>query len=131
MSLAGYRRITVTLLVAVVILLAALWNSAWQRTYAKWDAKDARLSVRMIEKMRYKAVHSPAPEAALCLQEIVGYRADWNWQRSDLRLGELVDSERTAAIRDVIEHLKRITGEDLGETPDKWIENYLGQNLQP
>jgi hypothetical protein len=30
-----------------------------------------------IKQMRYRVVHSPAQEAALCLQDIVGYQANW------------------------------------------------------
>jgi hypothetical protein len=41
-----------------------------------------------------------------------------------MKLRRMVDIARAAAVDDLITHLRSKTGVDLGDDPQKWIENY-------
>lgn len=43
---------------------------------------------------------------------------------SDPFLNKILERERARIIRDIIESLRKKTGEDLGDEPEKWIHNY-------
>jgi hypothetical protein len=74
--------------------------------------------------MRSKALQSEPHDSARWLKEIVDEYSNWKWQKPELLLGDLVEFQRSSSIRDIIEHLRKQTGEDLGDAPGTWIAKY-------
>jgi hypothetical protein len=124
MNVIGYKRLTVGLVILAIVQVVALWMLGWHDTHAMWDVRDARLAVLHIESYRHSALQSSPQEAASTLQDIITCYRPWHWQRADLHLAELVEKQRAAAVRDVIDHLRTKTGEDLGGSAEPWIQKY-------
>jgi hypothetical protein len=87
-----------------------------------WDVRYARIAIRRIEGNRYEALRVTVPTAVTCLEDIETCYAKWNWHRADLQLGGLVEEQRAAAVRTVIEDLRKRTGLELGDDSRRWIE---------
>jgi hypothetical protein len=99
----------------------------------------------VIEFYRNTPVHAKPAVAATCLRYIVEFKLPDEYQfpkgkprtrpamvNASTNLGRdgfakvhhMVDIERVAAASDVIACLRRKTGEDLGNDPQRWIESY-------
>ena len=131
MSLTGHKTASALLVVLAACLVVALGGLGWQSTYANRDAREAYLASKHMKSMRQRALRSDPRAAAACLQEIASERVHVGWLRPELHFKELVESQRAAAVHDVIQYLQLKTGGNLGETPDKWIERYAGSIRQP
>ena len=55
---------------------------------------------------------------------VVGYYPSGSKQEAGFRLDRMVELERTAAARDIVAYLRTKTGEDLGTSPEAWIQKY-------
>jgi hypothetical protein len=110
--------------VLAALLAVSLWKVGWYATYLKWDIRDARLAIKYIERTRFEALHSDPHASAEALKEVAEAYPKWKWQRPELHLGDLVESQRASAVRDIIEYLRKQTGEDLGDAPGAWIAKY-------
>jgi hypothetical protein len=117
MTLHVYKRLTAMLVITVIGLLLALWRVAWCKAHVEWDARETRLAVKRIENLRSLAIRSDPKECAECLSGIAGSYSPKTWQRPDLRMQEIVEWCRTAAIHDVTAYLRAKTGKDVGESP--------------
>jgi hypothetical protein len=79
---------------------------------------------QIFDEMRTKALQSDAPGAAGCLEYVVGYYPSGSKQETGSQLDRMVERGRTLAARDIIAYLRAKTGEDLGESPEAWIQKY-------
>lgn len=78
----------------------------------------------IFDDMRAKALQSDTAGAAGCLEYVVWYYPSGSKQETGSRLDRIVERERELAVRDILEYLCARTGEDLGESPDAWIQKY-------
>ena len=85
------------------------WNHAVQRVRAAFADEQTRI----FDNMRSRALQSISPP------DIAGSK-----QRTGSNLERVVERHRTAVVHDIIAHLRRITGEDLGESPERWIRKH-------
>ena len=76
--------------------------------------------------MRTRALQATSPsEIAGALEYVVGYYPSGSKQCAGSRLDRVVERHRTAVVRDIIAHLRRTPGKDLGDSRDPWIRNYV------
>lgn len=130
MTVTGYKRSLVVLSIAVVLLLACVWHLVWRYSLQRADARAAWSTVVDYER-------SQRVLGAMTVNDTVAYldaitRA--NLSASDRHLSMIMQRERTRVVRDVIQELRKKTGEDLGEDPQAWIKRYhrtLGATLSP
>lgn len=116
-------------LALLALFLAGLsWELAWYDTHAKWDTRDAQIALRKIAMLRRLGLQSTPEVSAHYLQQISECHVPKKWKRPDLHLGELVESQRAAAIREVAERLEKITAKHLGNDPDAWVEATRGMD---
>jgi hypothetical protein len=74
--------------------------------------------------MRTRALQSSASDAAGCLQYVVHYYESGSKQETGSRLDRMVERERQRAAQDIMAYLRIKTGQDLGESPEAWIQKY-------
>lgn len=102
--------------------------------------------VEVIEHYRQAGLGGSVSRAAECLQYVVEFKlpdgygpptatietnlpsfvpSSRNMKRAAFtKLRRMVEIERSAAVGDIIAHLRAKTGSDLGGDPQKWIETY-------
>jgi len=120
MSTTGYKRLTVLLAVVIVVLLGLVWHLNMKFQIQRWDERDTWSAIRDFEMRRNMALRAEPKEAVEILDTIVQLPP----RQSTNSLGRIIEHERAVAIRDVIGYLRKKTGEDLGDEPQKWIEKY-------
>jgi hypothetical protein len=117
---------SVILVVGVAILGLAiiggwlLWGYMWLSVQVAW-AED---QTAIVEEMRERALKSGARTAAGCLEYAVRYYPSGTKQTVGSRLDRMVERGRACAIKDILIHLRRVTGDDLGDDPEAWIQKY-------
>ncbi len=122
------KRLTImrwTARVGLAILFVALllsYGLLWLR------AGFADEQTRNFEMSRNKALQSDAAGAASCLDFVVYYYPSGTKQEAGSGLDRTVERVRRSAIRDIIAHLRTLTGEDLGESPEPWVAKYARQS---
>jgi hypothetical protein len=80
---------------------------------------------RIFDEMRTQALQSNSPpDIAGALAYAANYYPSGSKQRAGSRLDRVVERHRTAVVRDIVAHVRRSTGEDLGESPELWIQKY-------
>ena len=80
--------------------------------------------VHIFDEMRIRALQSDPEEAVGCLEYVARYYPSGTKQEAGSRLDRMVESSRTSSAREIIAYLRAKTGEDLGDTPEPWIEKY-------
>lgn len=125
MTVTQYKRLTITLTIAVIILVALstflFWNYSWQHIEVAFASEQTRI----FEEMRARASESDPAAAAGYLEYAVRYYPSGSKQRTGSRLDLMVERERSAAVRDIITYLRVKTGQDLGTNAEKWIERFV------
>lgn len=124
MSIPGYKRLTIALSIVCVGLLVLYGCLFWSYGWLKIGVAFASEQTHIFEEMRTKALQSDATGAAGCLQYVVYYYPSGTKQQSGSRLDTMVERERGRAERDIIACLRSRTGQDLGESPEAWIQKY-------
>ena len=124
MSITSYKRLTIALGVVCVGLLVLCGFLFW--SYGSLTIRLALASeqTKIFDEMRTQALQSDAAGAAGCLEYVVGYYPSGSKQETGSRLDRIVERERTLAARDIVAYLRTKTGEDLGASPEVWIEKY-------
>ena len=120
----GYRRIVIASGIAVVGLLALAWELAVRSAIQQADARDAWSAIVDYGRSRDAALRSAPREAVQMLETIATLPPRRTNHASPVL--RMVERERDRDVRDVIEYLRKKTGEDLGDDPAKWIEKYSG-----
>jgi hypothetical protein len=124
MSISFYKRLSVflgVLCVGLVVLCGWLfWKHGWLTIRVAFASEQTQI----FEDMRAKALQSDAGSAADCLRYAVWYYPSGSKQEKGSRLDRMVERERTRAALDIVAYLRNKTGEDLGESPEVWIQQY-------
>lgn len=124
MSISGYKRLTVALGVLCIGLLILCGSLFWSYGCLKIQVAFANEQTGIFEEMRTRALTSDPAGAAGCLEYVVSYYPSGSKQETGSRLDRMVERERTRAARDMVAHLRSKTGEDLGDSPEAWIQKY-------
>jgi hypothetical protein len=124
MSIPAYKRLTIALCFGVLGLLVLSALLCCRYGSLKMRVAFASEQTQIFEEMRAKALQSDAAGAAGCLGYVVSYYPSGNKQESGSRLDRMVERERVLAERDIIAYLRTKTGEDLGASPETWIQKY-------
>jgi hypothetical protein len=124
MSISGYKRLTTTLGVISVCLLVLcvflFWSHGWLTIRVAWASEQTAI----FHEMRTQALRSDPAGAAGRLEYVVGYYPSGSKQEAGSRLDRMVERERTLAAQDIVAYLRAKTDEDLGESPETWIQKY-------
>ena len=125
MSISTLKRLIWALGITCLLLFAGggllFWNYGWLKIHAAF----AEEQTRIFEDMRIKALQSTAPaDIAGSLQYVVWYYPSGTKQDLGSRLDRTVERHRAATIREIIAHFRRITGQDLGDSPEPWLQKY-------
>lgn len=107
-----------------VILVALLAWQSWSNFRLGFHALMADDQTRMFEECRERALQSDAAGAADCLRSAFRYYPSGTKQQVGSHLDLIVERHRSSAAREIINHLRRITNEDLGDKPEPWITKY-------
>ena len=75
-------------------------------------------------EMRARALQGNVAEGAICLEYVVNYYPSGTKLDTGSRLDRIVERDRARAVADIIAHLRRQTGEDLGDDPGTWIKKF-------
>ena len=124
MSIPGCKRLTIALGVVSVGLLVIYGCLFWSYGWLKIRVAFATEQTQIFEDMRTQALQSDAAGAAGCLEYVVGYYPSGSKQETGSRLDHMVERERALAVRDIVAYLRTKTGQDLGESPEAWIQKY-------
>ena len=124
MSIPGYKRLTIALGVVCVGLVVLCGSLFWSHGLLKIRVAWASEQTKIFDEMRTRALQSDAAGAAGCLEDVVGYYPSGSKQPTGSRLDRMVEHERTLATRAILAYLRTKTGEDLGESPEVWIQKY-------
>jgi hypothetical protein len=120
------RRRTVWILVAVVVVMAALliWSVAENLRF-QIQTVLADGHAMMIEEMRDAALESTNVTAvADSLRRVSRFYASPKADTNRSPAERLLRRVRSGSEREIIAHLRRLTGKDIGDTPARWIEAY-------
>ena len=124
MTSSGYKYITITLIL-VVVLLAALCGKLFV-DYAALNISTslARGQIQTFDDMRDRALNSDVTESANCLRYAAHYYQSGTKQTTGSTLDWIVERQRGEAVQAIIAHLRAKSGENLGDDPEKWVEKY-------
>ena len=120
MSITGYKRLTVLLAVVVVVLLGLVLHFTMKFQIQRWNERDTWSAIRDFDMRRDAALRAEPKEAVEFLDTIVQLPP----RQGTNALGTMIEHERAIAVRDVIDYLRKKTGEDLGDDPTRWISKY-------
>jgi len=84
----------------------------------------ARERVQVIAYATDRALRGTPAEAAAHLEYVLGYYPPGQGRSAGAELDAIVETHRRVCTRQIIEHLKRTTGENLGDEPRAWIERF-------
>ena len=79
-------------------------------------------------EMRTRALQGNVGEAIRCLDYVVNYYPSGTKLPTGSRLDRIVERERAQAVKDIVARLRRLTGEDLGDDPARWTQEFAGQS---
>jgi hypothetical protein len=121
----AFKRIAVVLGVFCAVLFVGsgfvFWNYGWLHLQAAFADEQTQI----FDEMRTQALQSTAPpDIAGSLGYVVNYYPSGSKQRTGSKLDRVVERHRTTVVREIIAHLRLTTGDDLGESPEVWIQKY-------
>lgn len=122
--MAGPRRLVAVLAVLLLGLLAGSGWLLWSLAVLRIEVAFAAEQTAIFEQMRQEALQGDARTAAGCLEYVVNYYPSGTKQRAGSKLDRLVERARALAVADIVAHLRRTTGEDLGDAPEPWVRKY-------
>ena len=124
MSNTAYKRLTIALGVVCIGLVILYGRLVWTNGLLKIRVAFASEQTQIFDDMRTRALQSDAAGAAGCLEYVVGYYPSGTKQQTGSRLDRIVERQRAFVVRDIVAYLRSKTGEDLGESPEAWIQKY-------
>jgi hypothetical protein len=124
MSISGYKRLTIALVVVCVGLIVLCGSLFWSHGSLTIRVALASEQAKIFEEMRMRALTSDPAGAAGCLEYVVSYYPSGSKQETGSRLDRMVEQARALAARDIVAYLRTKTGEDLGASPEAWIQKY-------
>jgi len=125
MSIQTLKRLALVLGVLCAVLFVGSGFVFWSYGWLYVRAALADEQTQIFDEMRTQALQSTAPpDIASALEYVVIYYPSGTKQRAGSKLDRVVERHRTAVVRDIVAHLRRTTGQDLGESPETWIQKY-------
>ena len=125
MSIPALKRLAVALGVFCAVLFVGSGFLFWSDGYLHLQAAFADEQTQIFDEMRTRTLQSTAPpDIAGSLEYVVIYYPSGSKHRAGSKLDRVVERHRTAVVRDIVAHLRRTTGQDLGKSPDAWIQKY-------
>ncbi len=124
MSILEYKRLSIVLASLVIVLLGLLLSMSFKHGIARLDVKRANDKIDWFERMRASASKSDLQFGVQCLQDVAVLHNPTNGYHRLSLMDDLVERERQRAIRDIIAVLRTKTGANLGDDPQKWIQQY-------
>ncbi len=124
MTVTGYKRSLALLSAVVVVLLGCLWGFVWKCSLLRIDAQGAWILIMEYDKERRALSDMGVGDTVAYLHAI----AHASLNASDRHLSMIMQRERAQAVQNVIQDLRKKTGEDLGEDPEAWIRRYYPQD---
>jgi len=124
MSTTNYKRLTVALGVVCIGLLILCSCLFWSYGSLMTQVAFASEQTQIFEQSRVQALQCDVAGTAGCLEYVVHYYPSGSKQETGSRLDGIVEHERAVAERAIIAYLRTKTGQDLGETPEPWIQQY-------
>jgi hypothetical protein len=125
MSISGFKRLAIVLGVFCAVLLVASGFLYWCYGWLHIQTAMADDQTHIFDDMRTQALQSAAPhDISRSLEYVVFYYPSGTKQKTGSRLDRVVERHRTAVVREIIAHLRRTTGQDLGDNPEPWIQKY-------
>jgi hypothetical protein len=116
---------TFVLGISCVVLLVGGGLTFWNYGQLRLHASFANEQTQVFDGMWMRTLQSTAlPEIAGSLEYVVTYYPSGSKQREGLKLDHVVERYRTAVVREIVAHFRRITGQDLGDNPTPWIQKY-------
>jgi len=130
-----FARVTVAILSALM-LAAIVCAGFWFGRYDELDVRTrlAAGQTTSFGSVREKALQSTRPEEiAACIEHTLGYYPSGSdsGQPTGSRLDQIVEGVRRTAVDDMIRHLRAVSGVDLGDDPQKWIDKFRKPRGQP
>ena len=127
MTATSYKRLTVALSVLSITLLVVCGYQFWSYGLLKIRVAWADDQIKIFDEMRTQALQSDAHGAVGYLQYIVNYYPSGTKQEAGSPLDRMVERERNQTTQDIVTHLRAKTGENLGESPQSWIQKYANR----
>ena len=127
MTISGYQRVTIVLSIVCVALLALSAALIIHFLPLEMRVVIARSQVQLFDEMRERSLQTNTSGSADTMSYIVGYYPSGTKQIAGSPLDQIVEQARAAAIRECIDHLRKTTGEDLGDAAEPWIKKYGSQ----
>ena len=123
----SHKRLIIGLMVLLVLTAAAGASLLWELTWLQVRTAFAAEQTEIFEEMRTKALRLGPSQSAECLEYAVNYYPSGSKQEVGSRLDQIVERQRTSAVRDIIAHLRSKTGQDFGDDPQAWIKKFAGK----
>ena len=122
------RRWKVIAIVLSFALTASLVGCGWLIVNYLWlsvTASFASEQTRLFHEFRDEALATNDPaKAARYLDAVISYYPSGSKQQQGTTLDRLVERHRNDASMAIIRHLRQITGTDLGNDPQRWLEEF-------
>jgi hypothetical protein len=104
----------------VVVLLGSLWSLLWKWSLLRMDARGSWGLIMEYDNERRALGEMGIQSTVVYLDGI----AHAGLNATDPYLTKIMQRERARAVQDVIQELRKKTGEDLGDDPEAWIKKY-------
>ncbi|MGN6386720.1 MAG: hypothetical protein ACTHMT_10830 [Verrucomicrobiota bacterium] len=124
---ADQRGLKVTGVLCAALTIVGIWLG-WQYAELRMRVTFADEQTRIFDEMRAEALRAKqVTNIAGSLRYTFNYYRSGSKQLEGSNLDQIVERHRVCAMRDIIDHLRTLTGEDLGESPEAWIKRYSPQ----
>ena len=125
MKTIAFNRISVALACVAFVFVLVSSLLFWKYSVLRIKVAFAEKQTEIFEGMRSRALQSTTPvNIASSLSYAVSYYPSYSKQNSGSSLDQIVERHRSAVLREIIAHLRRTTGEDLGDNPEPWLKKY-------
>jgi hypothetical protein len=112
---------------SILVVAAAICSGYW---FVRWGYLRVQVALgeeqtHMFDECRTNALQSSQPERiAGLIHAAIIYYPSGKKQTAGSHLDRMVERGRQSAIRDMLAHLRIITGADLGSDPQAWINRF-------
>jgi len=97
----------------------------WDYCSLKLRTAFADDQMEIFDEMRTRALQSNSPsDITGALGYACHYYPSGSKQKTGSRLDTIVERHRASVVRDIIAHLRKTTGHDLGDNPEPWVEKH-------
>jgi hypothetical protein len=125
MSPPALKRLAVVLGILCAVLVVGGGSLFWGSLVLNLQVAFADDQTQIVDEMRIQALQSASPrDITGFLEYAVRYYPSGTKQKAGSRLDRIVERHRAAVVREIVRHLRHTTGEDLGESPEPWIQKY-------